>query len=330
MKLRTFYLRNTVACIFAAVLAVFPSTGYSETKGKKVLLIDSYHQGYAWSDGIIEGAKNVAKASNVTLSIYSMDTKRNASKDFKKKAGLLAKAEIEKQKPDVVIACDDNASRYLVEPYYKDASLPFVFCGVNLDETTYDYPYKNATGIVEVSIYNPMLDVLASLAGGDDFGVLGTDKTTPRKEAAYLINNLKLDFSVKFPADFEEWKSDYLTLQEKTDFIIIWSSAGLPGWDAKEARQFILENSKKPSGTTQAFMMPYALIGFVKVAQEQGEWSMKTAIKILGGKNPDQIPVSRNKRGRLLINDAIANTLNIQLPVTLVEIADIIDTFIVE
>ena len=47
-----------------------------------------------------------------------------------------AKAEIDAFKPDVVIAADDNASKYLIEPYFKDAALPFVFCGVNWDAST--------------------------------------------------------------------------------------------------------------------------------------------------------------------------------------------------
>ena len=66
--------------------------------------------------------------------IFRMDTKRNTDEEFKKTAALKAKAEIEASKPDVVIAADDNASKYLIQPYFKDASLPFVFCGVNWDE----------------------------------------------------------------------------------------------------------------------------------------------------------------------------------------------------
>ena len=35
--------------------------------------------------------------------------------------------------------------------FFDDADLPVVFCGVNWDAATYGYPFKNATGIVEVA-----------------------------------------------------------------------------------------------------------------------------------------------------------------------------------
>jgi hypothetical protein len=82
------------------------------------------------------------KESGIELKVFRMDTKRNADEAFKKDAALKAKAEIEAFKPDVVIASDDNASKFLIEPYYKNASLPFVFCGVNWDEKCTGFPVK--------------------------------------------------------------------------------------------------------------------------------------------------------------------------------------------
>ncbi|MEJ2660274.1 MAG: hypothetical protein P8Z73_06080, partial [Desulfobacteraceae bacterium] len=57
---------------------------------------------------------------------------------------------IKEYNPDVVIASEDDASKYVVEPYFKNASIPFVFCGVNHSGDRYGYPYKNATGIIEL------------------------------------------------------------------------------------------------------------------------------------------------------------------------------------
>ena len=57
----------------------------------KVLYIDSYHEGYAWSDGICNGIKETL-GDKAELKVHRMDTKRNGSDDFKKEAGLKAKA----------------------------------------------------------------------------------------------------------------------------------------------------------------------------------------------------------------------------------------------
>ena len=131
---------------------LFASVGFAaEFSGKKILIIDSYHEGYPWSDGTVAGAQTGLKDSGVDIKIFRMDTKRNTSDEFAKQAGEKAKAFIEEYKPDVVIASDDPAAKYIIVPFYKDAALPFVFCGVNWDAGIYGFPFKNTTGMVEVS-----------------------------------------------------------------------------------------------------------------------------------------------------------------------------------
>src|SRR5688500_18848303 len=94
--------------------------------GKKILFVEAYHEGYEWSDGLTDGVRRVLDKTNVEWRIHRMDTKRNDNVEFFKPAGLDAKKAIEEYKPDVVIASDDNASRYTMVPYFKDAALPFV------------------------------------------------------------------------------------------------------------------------------------------------------------------------------------------------------------
>ena len=59
--------------------------------GGKILFVDSYHEGYPWSDGITNGIQSVLKGTNVEFKIFRMDTKRKTSKNFKRKAGMEAK-----------------------------------------------------------------------------------------------------------------------------------------------------------------------------------------------------------------------------------------------
>ncbi len=59
------------------------ATSYSATENakKKILYIDSYHEGYPWSAGIQEGLEKILTASNIKerieLKVIRMDTKRN-------------------------------------------------------------------------------------------------------------------------------------------------------------------------------------------------------------------------------------------------------------
>ncbi len=81
--------------------------------GKKVLFIDSYHEGYAWSDGVLKGVETGLDGKGVELQVVRMDTKRNTSDDFKQSAALKVKSVIEGFKPDVVISADDNAAKFV-------------------------------------------------------------------------------------------------------------------------------------------------------------------------------------------------------------------------
>ncbi len=119
-------------------------------QGHKILWVDSYHQGYPWSDGIAAGITQVLKDSGVQLEIVRMDTKRNHGEEDKRQAGLAAKQAIDRFHPDLVIASDDNAQKHLVVPYLKGTSLPVVFCGVNAEASAYGYPDRNITGMLEV------------------------------------------------------------------------------------------------------------------------------------------------------------------------------------
>jgi ABC-type uncharacterized transport system substrate-binding protein len=55
------------------------------------------------------------------------------------------------------------------------------------------------------------------------------------------------------------------------------------------------------------FMMPYAMLGLVKVAGEQGIWAGKSALAILKGAPPSSIPVAANKEGQIMVNVKLAS-----------------------
>jgi ABC-type uncharacterized transport system substrate-binding protein len=289
--------------------------------GKKVLYVDSYHQGYAWSDGITRGVKSTLEGTGVQLKIIRMDTKRNKDDGFKKQAALQAKAVIEEFRPDVVIASDDNASKFLIMPYFKDAKLPFVFCGVNWDAAVYGFPYKNVTGMVEVNDVVGLIKQLKQFARGDRVGFIAGDTLTNRKEVEYYKKIFNLDVTPYYANGFDDWKKGFTDIQNKVDVLIVYNYVAIIGWDRAEAEKFVLENTKIPTGTMQEGPMPYALIGFLKVAEEQGSWSAKTALKILDGAAPSSISITRNEQGELVLNIKLAKKMGIEVPYEMIESA---------
>mgnify|MGYP000890672263 CR=1 FL=1 len=283
-----------------------------EFDGKKVLYIDSYHEGYAWSDGMTESIVGIIGESGAELKIHRMDTKRNKTVEFKQKAALDAKKLIESFQPDVVIATDDNASKYLLAPYYKGSSIPFVFAGVNWDATPYGFPTSNITGMVEVNAYPDLLDLLNSMARGEKVGFL----SGPGETGALVVERSKkilgLEISeVRQANTFEEWKSSFIDLNGKVDVLLLNNNAGITDWDKEAAKQFVERNTKIPTGSTNAWMLDYSLMTYAKLASEQGEWAALTAMRILLGESPADIPIERNKRGDIGINKRVASAIGV-------------------
>jgi ABC-type uncharacterized transport system substrate-binding protein len=53
-------------------------------------------------------------------------------------------------------------------------------------------------------------------------------------------------------------------------------------------------------------MVPSAAYGLTKVAREQGEWAAQTALRILAGTRPADIPIVRNQQTRCFLNSELA------------------------
>ncbi len=276
--------------------------------GKKVLFVNSYHEGYPWSDGEESGAKAALSGKGIEIKFVRMDAKRHQGDTFAKAAGEKAKAEIDAFGPDLVIVTDDPAAKFVLQAFYKDAKLPFVFAGVNWDATKYGLPYKNATGMIEVAPVKALITSLRANAKGDRVGFMTVDSETERIEGPNYEKALGKAFTVaRYAKTKAEWKNGFKKMQGEVDIVLLGNYAGINDWDEAEAKAWALEQSKLPSGCAYDFMMPFSMLGFTKIAEEQGAWAGATALRILKGESPAAIPIVSNKESKILINVKLAS-----------------------
>ncbi len=300
-------------------------------QGKKVLWIDSYHKGYVWSDGIEKGIKNILHKSGVDLEIFRMDTKRNNSTAFCQKAGLDGLQVVKKYKPDVVIATDDNAQKFLVVPFLKDTDMPVVFSGVNWDASMYGYPNKNITGMLEIDLVEELVKHFKHTAKGDRIGYLSADVETDRKISKFMNERFfNQEMNVYLVKTFDDFKRNFLRAQKEVDMLIIYNSNGIAGWDESRAENFLFENTTIPTGTLLQFMDRFVTYTLGKYPEEQGEYAAETALKILTGTKPSSIPLAVNKRAKLTLNLKMAQAAGIVLPVSIMKIGNVIGQEIYE
>lgn len=260
-----------------------------QTSGK-VLYIASYHtEKDEWSQGIREGT--------------------------------------EQYKPDIVIISDDNAAKYLVQPYLLESEIPIIFCGINYDASPYNLPTPNSTGMIEIEPIIETVIFLRRYASGERIGYIGRDDLSNAKTIHHEEQLLGAPFTAGYlVSTFEEWKKAYITLQDQVDMLILLNPIGIDGWSPEEAQTFIIQSSKIPSGAINVGEIHYSPLGHVKIGEEQGWWAGKTGRKILEGTHPSDIPVARNSKSRLYLNPLLANAIGIHFPIQLIKSATLVQS----
>ncbi len=306
--------KNIQKLVFSLCILLLSMSLCAQTKPEaaRVMFIDSYHQGYEWSAGELEGARSILEPAGVVMQVFSMDTKRHPDESYIKKAALRAKAEIERFKPDVIIACDDNANKYLISPYFKGSSIPVVFCGINWDASVYGYPAKNITGMVEISMIAELVKELKRYARGQKVGIIAGNVISDRKNVHNFEKKAHIQYTRRiFVSTTEQWKKAYLKLQQEVDLLIIENSMSITGWEPEKMHEFIMQNTRIPTGSVQPIMLPYVLMGFLQLPEEQGQYAAKTALRILAGESPQSIPLVTNHQVTVSVNLDLADKLGI-------------------
>ena len=282
----------------------------------RCLYVSSYHKGYAWSDGVEEGLRQVL-SGQCEVRQFDMDTKRKKSLAAMRAAGKQARDLIERWQPDVVITSDDNAAKYLIVPYFRDADVPFVFSGINWTVEEYGFPFSNVTGIVEVAPIKPMLNEALKISGGHQGIYLGANTLTEEKNYSRIARGatrLNSELQKQLVGTFEEWKTAFKLAHEQADYIVMGSNSGIADWDGQLAREFAAEHAQVISITNHKWMMNVTALGYTKIPEEHGQWAAETALAVLAGNSPVDIAIITNRKWDLWINQELVDVTGALLP----------------
>jgi ABC-type uncharacterized transport system substrate-binding protein len=299
--------------IWGVLLVVWPLQLFAQPK---CLFISSYHKGYDWSDGVERGLRSGLEGV-CELMQFDMDSKRHKQVEEIQRAAAQAHELIESWQPDVVITADDNAMRYIVQPFYKNHAIPFVFCGINWTVEGYGLPYENTTGMVEVAPVSVMFSQAKSILSRAQKAIyigastLTEEKNLSRFEKTASAEGVALDH--RLVSSMEEWLAAYRQAQSY-DFVIIGSNSGINDWQEDRVTEAVRSATRSLSLTNHEWMMPYTLLGFTKVPEEQGEWAAQVVIALFEGTSPSDIPVVSNRKWEIWINDDILAQSGIRLP----------------
>lgn len=312
-------------CAVEATAADHVADPVDAYRGKKVLWVNSYHQGYLWADGIGRGIQKTLSGSGVELKSWHMDTLRNRSEAYGQQARDTARRLVEEYRPDVIIASDDNAQRFLVVPYLRGSDLPVVFCGVNRAPSEYGYPSRNVTGMHEIDFVADLVQRMRNFAGGDRIGMIACQRETDKIIADNYNHHVFGErLKVYLVQNFDEFKEAFLRAQQEVDILCLPNNAGIEGWQNDVAETFLTEHTRIPTGGFNPWMKSFVIFNLAKVPEEQGAYAATTALRILAGAQPEDIPIVKNQEAQLTVNLKMAQAAGIVVPVSLLQTAEVI------
>lgn len=181
------------------------------SKEKSVLLVNSYHKGFLWSDNIVKGVEDVInKDGNIDLHIEYLDSKRQFDDKYNQLIYNLIEYKFNNRKYDVIITTDNNAFNFInnyKESLFKET--PIVFSGLNYISEEDLQLYKNTTGINERANLKANIDLIHRLQPEVRKIVIITDDTVSgkqvQKEAEGVINsNGRNEIELLFDTSMEE------------------------------------------------------------------------------------------------------------------------------
>ena len=288
----------------------------------RVLLIFSYHAEYAWHAEEARGANEILQREGIAYEAFYLDTKRHADSEWKEQIAADARDRIDEYEPTLVIVFDDNACD-LVAKHYAGESLPFVFCGVNVDPAEYGFPAANFAGVLERPDFAGSAELLRLLVPDVERVALILDDSPSSAGFAAALEGASLPVEIAevyFTNDFDDWQAKVLAIQSEVDAIGLFTYHTIRRQGEEESMspddvlQWTLENSRLPEIAPLDFTVEGgALCGVALSAYEQGTTAAEIAIRILAGERPSGIPLAIPQATRAMVNAARAAELGIEI-----------------
>ncbi len=301
-----------ISLLFIYILFITTSSVSSQNEKNNILILNSYHKGFSWSDNIVKGIENVLYNENNSVRIEYMDTRTISSDKYLSNLYELYKNKYANKKFDVIIA-SDNAAYNFLKKYHKKlfGKTPVVCCGLN----EYDKYITNSnnlfTGISENIDVKDTINVALDLHPNTKNIYILSDNSYSGKINSKLAKEIIPIYGNKINFHFIQNKYINVVL-EKLEKIPPDSLILLNGV-YKDLNNNFIPNSQANRILSKACKVPIyscwesyivggvvggkAISGF-----QQGKTSAKLALRLLNGENIKNIPFQNQGSNRYIFD----------------------------
>jgi signal transduction histidine kinase/CheY-like chemotaxis protein/ABC-type uncharacterized transport system substrate-binding protein len=288
-----------------------------------VLILHAYHRGYQWTDDISRGIETALTDSrhNVSLYIEYMDTKRFSDPGYYAQLLSIYREKYRHTRPDVVIACDDNALNFMRD--HREtlfAGTPLVFCGVNFMTPADLEGLSAVTGVNEKADLKRTLDLALDMHPKTRRIVVVNDSTTTGRKIRGRLDRLMPRYAdrVRFTfLDDREMPEIEATLAKLPDdalvlYTIFFRDSAGRFFEFDESASRIAAASPVPVYGLWEFSLGHGIVGgMLTSGYQQGKTAADLALRVLGGEPVDDIPVVWESPNRYMFDFRVLSRFGI-------------------
>jgi len=292
----------------------------------RILVVHSYNQGLAWTDGVQNGISSVVSASdqNHELDIHYLDMARLASdadKTWAEDNFIRHMTNVPHRHPyDLILLSDNDALRIMLE--YRDRiapDAPIVFCGVNNFSPAMLENHAEVTGVAETPSFDRTLELVRNLrpkvrkilvltedtvTGCQNMEILHQQlsNVSPGLEYEYVTDTNIISLEARLSKLTPEWAVLPMCRPFEGDRLL----------SASEAASRLSNAAPVPVFASWDFWIGHGSVGGVVVSSEaHGETAARIGLRILGGEKVSSIPVLQESPNVLLLDQNALNRFGI-------------------
>ncbi len=306
-------LSATILVLAASLLAPVPVAADQAALRREaplVVIVNSYHNGFAWSDEELSGFLARLRETYPTIdpAVEYMDMKRWPGAEDERRVKDYLVAKYRGLRPDVVIALDNPALEMLLR-YHTELfpGAPIVFAGIS-DAQSIPVPSGvEVTGVEENTDLPGTLRLAFTLHPNARHVLLMCDTTVTGKavqhEVAPRIPAFSSHASFEFlPASTWEEAALRIASLPRDSFLVILSYATDRAGVTRplaESTRFVTASSPVPVYSLHATRLGYGIVGgMLLVGTEHGRKAGDLAVRVLSGERASSIPVETHSTSR--------------------------------
>lgn len=268
---------------------------YNNPLKKNILIINSYHKGFTWTDNIVIGVESVLKSSirNAEITVEYMDTKRYSGDQYFRRLYDLYAAKYSEVKFDVVICSDNDAFYFLIKhraALFKSA--PVVFSGVNNFTESLIKDRGHFTGVIEDTDLLSTINIALCQNPDAKRAVIINDKTTTgaamKNEFNKIISRISRKIDIEFFEHFtrESLKQKVASIPDDSIIILLAVNRDMEGgfYTYEEGLDIVRLYANAPIYGVWDFLLGGGIVGGMLTSGfHQGEAAGKLATRIVNG-----------------------------------------------